>query len=217
MENTNPAVPGNQAEPTPAAPGASAAVQTPAAESASLGQKLLNLLGLGDDKGGAPAAKDDGNGSPAAPTTPDASTAPEKAFTQADVDAAVAAALAAKDKEAQRAKMSPEERAKAEAADKDQEIVDLKAQLLRHDLRDTAIAELTKAGYPVALADLLDYSSEENMKKSLDGLQATFKSSLEAALKEKLRGKTPAGLGDAGGAEGAVRDQIAQNIRGGLN
>jgi len=76
---------------------------------------------------------------------------------------------------------------------------------------------LDQAGYPVALADMLDYTSKENMEKSLASIQDTFKSSLEAALKEKLRGKTPAGLGDAGGSEGAIRDQIAQNIRGGLN
>ena len=44
-----------------------------------------------------------------------------------------------------------------------------------------------------------------------------LKASLEAAVKERLRGKTPEGLGGAATAENALKDQIAQNIRGGLN
>ena len=45
----------------------------------------------------------------------------------------------------------------------------------------------------------------------------TCRRCLEAAVKERLRGKTPEGLGGAASAENAIKDQIAQNIRGGLN
>ena len=55
------------------------------------------------------------------------------------------------------------------------------------------------------------------MEKSLERVQEVFKASLEAAVKERLRGKTPEGLGGAATAENALKDQIAQNIRGGLN
>lgn len=213
--NTTPTVETTAATTTGAAPEASAAAQMPAAEQLSVGQKLLNLLGLGSEKtetppASAPANKEAGGGS----TTPSAA---EKTFTQADLEAAVAKALAEKDEAARLAKLPPEERAKAESEAKDKEIAGLKAELLQHDLKQSAVATLDKAGYPVALAEVLDYTSKEAMEKSLATIQDTFKSSLEAALKEKLRGKTPAGLGDAGGSEGAIRDQIAQNIRGGLN
>ena len=55
------------------------------------------------------------------------------------------------------------------------------------------------------------------MEKSMAHVQGVFKGCLEAAVKERLRGKTPEGLGGAASAENAIRDQIAQNIRGGLN
>ena len=67
------------------------------------------------------------------------------------------------------------------------------------------------------LADLLTYTDKEAMEKSMAHVQEVFKSCLEAAVKERLRGKTPEGLGGAASAENAIKDQIAQNIRGGLN
>ena len=224
MEGTTPAAVETSAATAPGAvPEASAAEQTPAAEQLSVGQKLLNLLGLGSEKSETIPASTPAN-TPAeagvgagANNTPTVTGNQEKAFTQADLDAAVAKALADKDEADRLAKLPPEEKAKAEAEAQKKEIAGLQAQLLQRDLKQTAVATLDQAGYPVALADMLDYTSKESMEKSLTAVQETFKSSLEAALKEKLRGKTPAGLGDAGGSEGEIRDQIAQNIRGGLN
>ena len=99
----------------------------------------------------------------------------------------------------------------------DQQLADLQAKLLQRDLKDAALAKLEKEGFPVGLADLLTYTDQESMEKSLVRVQEVFKASLEAAVKERLRGKTPEGLGGAATAENALKDQIAQNIRGGLN
>ena len=44
----------------------------------------------------------------------------------------------------------------------------------------------------------------------------SVKNALEAAVKERLRGKTPEGLGGGAKAENTVKDQIAQGIRGGM-
>jgi len=52
------------------------------------------------------------------------------------------------------------------------------------------------------------------MEKSLSKLTETFKGSLQTAVESRLRGKTPAGLGNAASAENMLRDQIARNIRG---
>ena len=97
---------------------------------------------------------------------------------------------------------------------KDEQIADLQAKLLKSDLQKKATASLEKDGYPVGLAELLDYTSEEAMEKSLSKLTETFKGSLQAAVESRLRGKTPAGLGNAASAENMLRDQIARNIRG---
>ena len=144
-----------------------------------------------------------------------------KTYTEADlrseIEKAKAAWAAEQQEQARLAKLTPEERAKAEADAKDQKLADLEAKLLQRDLKDAALAKLEKEGFPVGLADLLTYTDQESMEKSLGRVQEVFKAGLEAAVKERLRGKTPEGLGGAATAENALKDQIAQNIRGGLN
>ena len=144
-----------------------------------------------------------------------------KTYTEADLKAEIEKAKAAwateQQEQARLAKLTPEERAKAESDAKDQQLADLQAKLLQRDLKDAALAKLEKEGFPVGLADLLTYTDQESMEKSLVRVQEVFKASLEAAVKERLRGKTPEGLGGAATAENALKDQIAQNIRGGLN
>ena len=122
MEGTTPAAVETSAATAPGAvPEASAAEQTPAAEQLSVGQKLLNLLGLGSEKSETIPASTPAN-TPAeagvgagANNTPTVTGNQEKAFTQADLDAAVAKALADKDEADRLAKLPPEEKAKAEA------------------------------------------------------------------------------------------------------
>ncbi len=144
-----------------------------------------------------------------------------RTYTEADLRAelekAKTAWAAEQQEQARLAKLTPEERAKAESDAKDRKLADLEAKLLQRDLKDAALARLEKEGFPVGLAGLLDYTGQESMEKSLVRVQEVFKASLEAAVKERLRGKTPEGLGGAATAENALKDQIAQNIRGGLN
>ena len=75
--------------------------------------------------------------------------------------------------------------------------------------------------FPVAYLDSFTSSQYPSRPRSLFTVTAKqlppFLASLEAAVKERLRGKTPEGLGGAATAENALKDQIAQNIRGGLN
>lgn len=143
-----------------------------------------------------------------------------KSYSEADVNAKVAEAKAAWEAEQQEqqrlAKLTPEERAKAEGEARDKELEKLRTELLQRDLKDAAVKKLTDEGYPLGLADLLAYTDQESMEKSLKHTQEVFKSALEAAVKERLRGKTPEGLGGGARAENAMKDQIAQGIRGGM-
>lgn len=143
-----------------------------------------------------------------------------KSYSEADVNAKIAEAKAAweaEQAEKQRlAKLSPEERAKAEGEAQAQELTKLRAELLQRDLKDAAVKKLTDEGFPVGLADLLTYTDKESMEKSLQQTQEVFKSALEAAVKERLRGKTPDGLGGGAKVENTMKDQIAQSIRGGM-
>lgn len=203
---------------TGAAPAAAAQTApegtAPTAEQQTAFQKWLAGL-FGGGKEAAPAGQEPAAAEPA-------KQEPEgKTYTQADLQAEIEKAKAAwaaeQQEQARLAKLTPEERAKAEADAKDQKVADLEAKLLQRDLKDAALAKLEKEGFPVGLADLLTYTDEASMEQSLERVQAVFKASLEAAVKERLRGKTPEGLGGAATAENALKDQIAQNIRGGMN
>ncbi len=175
-------------------------------------QKFMNeLFGVGKGSEGAGAEKKE-------ETPAETNTLEEKSFTQSDMDAAIEAARQKWQEEAAEAermkKLTPEEQAKEEQLKKDSEIAELKQQLLEKNLREKALWSLEKDGFPTGLADVLDYSSMERMEETLKNTMAVFKGSLETAVKTRLKGKTPEGLGGAASAENLLRDQIAKNIRG---
>lgn len=181
-------------------------------EKVSALQKFINgLFGGGKDADTAKPEKKDGD--PAAKET-----AEEKSFTQADMDAAIEAAKQKWLDEAAEAervkKLTPEQKAAEEQEKKDTEIASLRSQLLQKELRENATKTLEKDGFPVGLADVLDYSSKERMEESLKNTTAVFKESLASAIQTRLKGKTPEGLGGAASSENLLRDQIARNIRG---
>lgn len=184
---------------------------TPTAEQRTAFQKFMDVL-FGGKEDPAPGS---GEGEGTKPEGKDG-----KSYSEADVEAKIAEAKAAWEAEQQEkqrlAKLSPEERAKAEGEAKEQELTKLRAELLQRDLKDAALKKLTDEGFPVGLADLLTYTDQESMEKSLKHTQEVFKGALEAAVKERLRGKTPEGLGGGAKAENTVKDQIAQSIRGGM-
>ena len=180
-------------------------------------QRLGKLLGINDDGGDGKGGDED--------TKPKGDAKPKgkdgKTYTEADVQARIDAAKtqwqAEQQEQARLAKLSPEERAKAEAAKTGDEITQLKAQLLAHDLKDKAIAQLSGDGYPVGLADLLPLTSEQDMTAAIDKLTDAFDTAVAAAVKERLRGKPPAGIGRDNNQTEAMRDQIAKAIRGGMS
>nr|DAL50158.1 MAG TPA_asm: Major head protein [Caudoviricetes sp.] len=177
-------------------------------EKVSALQKFINGL-FGGGKDAEPEKKEE----PAAKET-----AAEKSFTQADMDAAIEAAKRKWLDEAVEAervkKLTPEEKAKEEQEKKDSEIADLRSQLLQKELRESATKSLEADGFPVGLADVLDYSSKERMEETLANTTKVFKDSLAVAIQSRLKGKTPEGLGGAASSENLIRDQIAKNIRG---
>ena len=176
---------------------------TPTAEQRTAFQKFWDSLfggkeepapgsGEGTKKDGDPAPKE-GEGTKQEPQG-------GKSYSEADVEAKIAEAKAAWEAEQQ----------------EKQRLAKLRTELLQRDLKDAAVKKLTDEGFPVGLADLLTYTDKESMEKSLQQTQEVFKSALEAAVKERLRGKTPEGLGGGAKAENTVKDQIAQGIRGGM-
>lgn len=128
----------------------------------------------------------------------------DKTATNGDVDLATAIeqakqeAIAEYQKELEekerKSKLSPEELKAEEDAEKDKKIIDLEHQLMVRNCHDNAVKTLDEKKLPVALADILDYTSEESATKSLDVVAKTFTECLENAVKERLKGRTPTGL-----------------------
>lgn len=207
---------------TTAAPVTEGAAQTGAEEAAPTAeqktfQTFMEKLFGGKGKETDPAGQ---SGSTAAPSDGVQETG-RVTYTETDLQAkleeAKAAWVAEQQEQARLAKLSPEERVKAEADADRQRVAELETKLLQRDLKDAALTRLEKDGYPMGLAELLNYTDQASMEKSLGHTTEIFKAALETAVKERLRGKTPEGLGGAAMAENNMKDQIAANIRGGLN
>lgn len=167
---------------------------TAAKEQDGLMQKLVDFLSRGEKKsapGKDKPAEAEGDG---------------KTYTQAELEAAVAEAVA---------KAGAKQPEKAAGADVQKELAELKAQLLGKELRELAAAELQKQNLPADLAALLDYSSKEKMQASLKTVAESFNSSIEAAVKDRLKGTTPPGLGMGNGKE-TIEEQIARAMKEGV-
>lgn len=165
-------------------------------EADGLMQKFVDFLSRGEKKAAeSKAAKE--------------TTSGEKTYTQAEFEAAVAEAAA---KASVGGQKQPEKTAEA---DVQKELAELKAQLLSKELHELATSKLKEGGLPADLAALLDYSSKEKMEASLKTVSESFNSSIEAALKERLKGKTPLGLG-AGSSKETIEEQIARAMREGV-
>ena len=142
----------------------------------------------------------------------------EKTFTQSDIDAAIEAARQKWDAEAAEKKrvegLTPEEKEKEEQKKKDVELKTLRAELLKKELKEKAVKKLQESGDPIGLAELLNYGSEEEMEKSYEHTLKTFRGCFSAAITERLKGKTPEGLGKSAAGESLLREEIAKRIRG---
>lgn len=194
--------------------GQTPAAASPTAEQQTAFQRFLGTLFGGKEE--APAAES----KPTETSTATNQATPSTAYTEADVQTKLQEAKAtweaAQKEQARLEKLPPDERNKAEADARNQKVLELEAKLLQRDLKDTALASLQKDGFPAGLAEMLNYSDQASMEKSLQNAQEVFKAALEMAVRERLRGKTPEGLGGAANSENSLKDQIAKNIRGGL-
>lgn len=107
-------------------------------------------------------------------------------------------------------RLPEEERLKQEKLSAQDELAKLKEEIGKLKVRDKLIDYLNKHGYPIGLEKILPYTSdEEAAMKGMEMLIETFDESVYAAVRERLRGKTPAGLGRNHNTSEAIRNQIA--------
>ena len=126
------------------------------------------------------------------PTPPEP---PEKSFTQKDLDDAVAAAKKdwekEKDEAARLAKMSAEERKAAEFDKRQKAFDEEKAKYNAERLEFECTKLLAADNLPVEFSSMLTGKDAETTKANIETFKAAFGKAIEAAVTERLKGKTP--------------------------
>lgn len=102
-----------------------------------------------------------------------------------------------------------EERQKREEISKDDEISRLKAEIAKRDMQEKVLAALEEKQLPVGIAKLVQYGDEESTMKSLDAVIDVFSSAVQEGVRQRLRGRTPEGLG-AASVLNSTKDPFAQ-------
>lgn len=114
--------------------------------------------------------------------------------------------------QAKLAKMTAEEKAKHEREKHEKQLQEREAEITKRELTASAKEELIEKGLPPELSVVLNYTSAEACKESLDAVETAFKAAVEKAVNDKLRSQTPK-LGAANGAADVKLSSIADAIR----
>lgn len=139
-------------------------------------------------------------------------------FKQAELDAIIAKRLAKVQKDMETkiaeakaegerlAKLSEAERKKAEEDANRKKLEDREREITRRELRAGAMEKLAEKGLPKGLAEVLDYTDEDSCDNSLKALETAFRTAVNAAVEDRLKGNPPGGGGSGSGAGGGKPD-----------
>ena len=109
-------------------------------------------------------------------------------------------AKAQADEAAKLAKMKADEKAEYERQKREDALTKREAEITRRELHAEAITQLTADGLPASLADIVDCTSADNCKKSMESVKKAFGEAVEKAVNDKLKGTTPkTGAGNQAG------------------
>ena len=100
-------------------------------------------------------------------------------------------AKAQADEAAKLAKMKTDEKAEYERQKREDALAKREAEITRRELHAEAITQLTADGLPASLADIVDCTSADNCKKSMESVKKAFGEAVEKAVNDKLKGTTP--------------------------
>lgn len=89
------------------------------------------------------------------------------------------------------ASMTEDEKRAYQDQKKEKELADREAAITKRELAAEAKNTLADKGLPASFAKLLDYSTAETVKQSIDALEAEWAPALEATVNDKLKGGKP--------------------------
>ncbi|MBR1823786.1 MAG: DUF4355 domain-containing protein [Ruminococcus sp.] len=125
--------------------------------------------------------------------------APDKTFSQADVDRIVAERLerqqkkfnAEKEEAAKLAKMNAEQKAEYAAKKREEELSERESAVQKKELRFEALNILEENKLPSKLVDCLDLTSAETCSKSIEAIKTAWTEALTAAVDARLKSNAP--------------------------
>ena len=98
---------------------------------------------------------------------------------------------AAKTEAEKLAKMNAEQKAQYEQQKRETELAAREAEITKRELSATAKETLAEKGLPIQLAEILNYSSAEDCKTSIEAVEKAFTEAVQKAVEEKLKGGSP--------------------------
>ena len=106
-------------------------------------------------------------------------------------------------------RLPEEERLKREQMEQQDRIAQLEAEIARRDLKTKVMRRLEELALSPSIEEIFPYAEdEETTMKNLETFAEMFHGAVLTAVKERLRGKTPAGLGGNHNTIAAIRNQI---------
>lgn len=124
---------------------------------------------------------------------------------------------AAKTEAEKLAKMNAEQKAEHERQKREKELADREAALTLRELKAQAATTLAEKGLPAGLLDSLNYSDAEACSKSIDAVEAVFRSAVQAGVEDRLKGKEPPKTGGAkdNPEPETLKDAVSQHYKKG--
>ena len=96
---------------------------------------------------------------------------------------------------------------------KDSQIEELKAELMRRDLKEKINLRLEEEKLPLAVGEFVQYTDEVGTMESLEKVVTLMKQLVQEGIQMRLRGKTPIGLGYAANVDEFGRSVFSNEFR----
>lgn len=104
------------------------------------------------------------------------------------------------------AKMTKEEKAQYLYQKKEKELTDKEAAITKRELMAEAKVTLADRKLPTALAELLNYSSADSCKASVETIEKAFQEAVQAGIEDRMKGGEPMKKAPQGGT--FTREQV---------
>lgn len=168
---------------------------------------------------------DDGGGGTPPASAPNSGEGAAKSFSQEELNQlladekakweqdAAAKIEAAKSEAEKLAKMTADEKAQFELDKRIKELEDKEQSIALRELKAETLKTLSEKGLPADVLDLVLADNAENTLKKVETFKATFDKAVQAAVDERLKGKSP-NLGTGTSIEEQAREQFANALKG---